>query len=147
MCHLIREKKMAGREKGFTLVELMIVVVILGVLASIAIPRFIKLVNKAKITEAKTILRQIIDLETTYYQINSSYVAFIEGQDCAPIAFNQPDQPRRFEYKFDIIGAAPFAASIATATEAEDVNADLDTDDGLTLSVEQIRGVVNNLYW
>ncbi len=142
-----RRRKMAGREKGFTLVELMIVVVILGVLASIAIPRYIKLVNKAKITEAKTILRQIINLETSYYLIDSSYVAFAEGQDCEPIGFDQPNQPRRFEYKFDIVGAAPFNNSIATATEAEDVNADLDTDDGLTLSVEGVEGVVNDLYW
>ncbi len=138
---------MAGREKGFTLVELMIVVVVLGVLASIAIPKYIMLVNKAKITEAKTILRQIINLETSYYLIDSTYEAFAEGEDCELIGFNQPDPPRRFEYKFDIIGAAPFSASIATATEAEDVNADRDTDDGLTLSVEGIQGVINDLYW
>ena len=41
-------------EKGFTLVELMIVVVIIGLLASVAIPNFISLVGRAKEASVKT---------------------------------------------------------------------------------------------
>ena len=135
-------------EKGFTLVELMIVVVIIGILASIAIPKFSSLISKTKVSEAKVMLRQIINLETSYYQNESTYFAFIEGADADEIGFTQPDvNTRRFEYKFDIVGAAPFAASIATATENQDVNGDGDTDDGLTLSVENVQGVINALVW
>lgn len=135
-------------EKGFTLVELMIVVVIIGILASIAIPKFSSLISKTKVTEAKNILRQIINLETSYYQTNSTYFAFAEGNDAEEIGFTQPDvNTRRFEYKFDIVGAAPFSNSIATATENQDVNGDGDTDDGLTLSVENVQDVVNDLVW
>ena len=136
------------KENGFTLVELMIVVVIIGVLASIAIPKFSSIITRSKVTEAKNILNQIINMEKTYYFTSSQYVAFVEGADCVAIGFTQPDAgSRRFEYKFEIIGAPPFSASIATATENVDINGDGDTDDGLTLTVSQVEDVVNDLNW
>lgn len=59
--------------KGFTLIELMIVVVIIGILAALAIPRFMRATTKSKQTEAKTILKQIYTMEHAYRQEYNLY--------------------------------------------------------------------------
>lgn len=64
--------------KGFTLIELMIVVAIIGILAAIAIPNFLKFQAKSKQSEAKTNLKAIYTAETGYYGENNTYNAFDE---------------------------------------------------------------------
>ena len=65
--------KFHNRQKGFTLIELMIVVVIIGILAALAVPRFMRAGTKAKQSEAKQLLKQIYTMERTYRQEYSSY--------------------------------------------------------------------------
>ena len=64
-----REQGMTTRTtRGFTLIELMIVVAILGLLAAIAIPAFTKYVRRSKTTEAVMNLRKLFDGSVAYYE-------------------------------------------------------------------------------
>ena len=67
--------------KGFTLVELMIVVAIIGILAAIAIPNFLNFRLKAKTSEAKSNLGAIRSTEVAHFAEWSFWVA---NQDFTP---------------------------------------------------------------
>ena len=73
-----------GKRKGFTLVELLIVVVIIGIIASIAIPKFTEVRQKAFLSSLKTDLKHLATQQEMYHNTQFSYgstLALIGGSE------------------------------------------------------------------
>jgi len=66
------ELRMARRDQGFTLIELMVVVVIATILVSLAVPSYMNSVRQGRRTEAKTTLLDVAGREESYFSTNGS---------------------------------------------------------------------------
>jgi len=69
---LNRKKSKNILQKGFTLVELMIVIVIVGILSAVALPQFLNQTGKAKLTEAQTLASSYLKLYETEKLISAT---------------------------------------------------------------------------
>lgn len=61
--------------KGFTIIELLIVVVVIGILAAIAIPKFANTKEKAIVASMKSDLRNVAGTQEAYWNQNQTYYA------------------------------------------------------------------------
>ena len=67
------QKLFRRNQKGFTLVELVVVIAILGILAAIAVPRFVSTLNEAEATADAATVRAVQGAVDIYYLENGSY--------------------------------------------------------------------------
>jgi len=105
--------------RGFSLTELMVVLVIIGVLVLLALPKLLPLVTKAKTTEAKLMLKQVITLEQSYKFENDRFSASLTD-----IGFEQTkliNEGGQARYKIEIVSADE-KSFVAIATSTVDFN-------------------------
>jgi type IV pilus assembly protein PilE len=116
-----------GNKKGFTLIELMIVVVIIGILAALAIPRFMRSTTKAKQSEAKQLLKQIYTMQHAYrqefnaYCLNGVAASAAAGANFARIGVDIGASAR---YTYTMVAAANTFTCTATANLDDDATID-----------------------
>lgn len=97
-------------QHGFTLIELMIVVTIVGLLAAIAIPNFLRYQAKSRQAEVKTNLGALFVAETAYFGENARYGSFSET------GFKLAGTSNRYTYR----SGAPGAGGVSTNTQDVD---------------------------
>ena len=120
------------REKGFTLIELMIVVAILGILAAIAIPNFMRFQAKSKQSEAKTNLGAIGTTAEAWRTEADTYVATVAELGWAP----QGDT--RFGYSYnDLMVAAATIVDAGTNTCGATLDAGSDVSAAAFIAVAE----------
>lgn len=83
---MLTELMLEELEDGFSLIELMIVVAILGILAALAIPNYVNYQCQAKQTEAKTYLSSLRTAEEAYFSEYNGY-----SDDIDTILFESKD--------------------------------------------------------
>lgn len=79
-----RSMSLLGNSSGFTLVELMVVVAIIGILAAVAIPNYQKYQAKARQSEAKIALASIFTAEKSFNSENGSYTGCLTQAGFVP---------------------------------------------------------------
>lgn len=84
-----RPEGMRRRRNGFTLLELVLVVMIIGILAGITTYTYRMMINKARMTQAKAVLQHLFRTETVFFSNNSKYT-----DDLGQLDFN----PKKYDY-------------------------------------------------
>ena len=107
--------------KAYTLTEILVVLVIIGILTLLALPNLLPLIARAKSVEAKNQLEYVQTLEQNYFYEHSKY-----SKDLVEIGFIQDKlvtdgKDARANYRIDIISATN-TGFIATATAVVDFN-------------------------
>ena len=86
-------KRFWQKEKGFTLIELLIVVAIIGIVAGIAIPRFLGARTTARVTRAFADMRAIADALEMYYTDENVYPAALSEAGLKKYITSTPTDP------------------------------------------------------
>jgi type IV pilus assembly protein PilE len=102
---------------GMTLIELLLVLALIGILLSMAVPKLMPLIGRTKSLEAQMQLKHVLNLEKNYFYINSKYSNSLED-----LGFEQSKlvtEEGKANYKIEIVEAnnKSFTAKALSVTD------------------------------
>ena len=129
------------RMKGVTLIELMIVIVVVAILASIAIPNYRSYVLRTHRVEAKTALLNLAAAQEKHYLANNTYAANAALSTAPPAGLGLPGATENGWYTIAINAASTTAFSAtATATGGQTADGDCAT---FTINALGVKGATD----
>jgi type IV pilus assembly protein PilE len=96
--------------RGFTLIELMIVVAVVAVLAAIAVPNYTAYITRAKFAEATAALGNLRIKMEQYYQDNRRYSTLPAGGICGLVGGNTPTVSDAKYFTYSCASSNPLAS-------------------------------------
>lgn len=117
---------MRNRMQGVTLIELLIVVIVVGILASVAVPSYRNYVMRTHRVEAKTALLNLAAAQEKFYLVNNTYATNAQLAAAPPAGLGLPATTENGWYTIAIGNGANAAGFRATATAAGSQAADRD---------------------
>ena len=132
-----------SNNNGFSLIELMVVVAIIGILASVGIPKYQVFKAKAVQSEAKATLASIYTLQQAYFNDNDEYAAFDKAEGKSGkngLGFKRTGQSK---YLYSSGGGNDFTAK-AEYYKASGKIASCSTKTGDVWEINQDKDLVNS---
>lgn len=116
-------------KKGFTMIELIIVIIVIGILAGLALPQYTKMIERGQMTRAKSALDMIRKAEGIYFTNNSAYVdvaqdGWTEGTDLVSEVAELTSLKTDPDWKYEVATENNGRTFLATATRQKGVYKD-----------------------
>ncbi|MEO6303042.1 MAG: prepilin-type N-terminal cleavage/methylation domain-containing protein [Bacteroidia bacterium] len=107
----------AYKVNGMTLIELLLVLALIGILLSMAVPKLMPLIGRTKSLEAQMQLKHVLNLEKNYFYINSKYSNSLDD-----IGFEQSKlvtEEGKANYKIEVVESSnkSFTAKATSVTD------------------------------